>query len=185
LDVPPVVSARLELVSMSPEFMRASLTGDLERARRLIGAELPAGWPGRAGRPMRLRLRQLAVNPAARAWLLRAIVLREPSPRSVIGHIGFHGEPDPSGTVEVGYAVEEPDRHHGYGREAVAALFAWACREQHVHRFLASVSPTNTASLALVRSLGFHQVGTQWDAEDGEEWLFELFFSDPRASRLC
>jgi L-amino acid N-acyltransferase YncA len=37
----------------------------------------------------------------------------------------------------------------------------------------ASVSPGNVASLALVRSLGFRQVGEQWDEIDGLELVFE------------
>jgi [ribosomal protein S5]-alanine N-acetyltransferase len=38
---------------------------------------------------------------------------------------------------------------------------------------VASVSPRNPASLALVRSLGFRQVGKQIDEVDGLELVFE------------
>jgi [ribosomal protein S5]-alanine N-acetyltransferase len=163
----------LDLVSMSPEFMRASLAGDLARAADLIGAVLPASWPGRTGRTMRLRLEQIARDPAVQPWLLRAIVLREPI-RSVIGHTGFHAEPDRRGAVEVGYTVEADYRRHGYAFEAVQALFAWATDEHGIHLFAASVGPNNVASLGLVDKLGFSQTGSQWDDEDGEELVFEL-----------
>src|ERR1051326_8108394 len=125
---------------MSAEFMRASLAGDLALAALLIDAELPAGWPGRTGRTMRYRLDQLAGDPATLRWLLRAIVLRQPM-RMVIGHIGFHGPPDPRGAVEVGYTIESAYRRQGFAQEAVQALFAWAQREHDIHHFIASVAP--------------------------------------------
>src|SRR5215471_2127793 len=151
---------------MSPAFMHASLDGDLALAATLIGASLPADWPGRTGRAMRYRLAQLEVDPTELPWLLRAMVLREPR-HQVVGHIGFHEPPNPRGAVEVGYTVEAAFRRRGYAFESVQALFGWAQREHGIHRFIASISPDNQASLALARKLGFTQTGSQWDDEDG------------------
>jgi RimJ/RimL family protein N-acetyltransferase len=175
LDVPPVTSHRLDLVSMSPEFMHLSLAGDLLRASEVIGAELPEHWPGRTGRAMRYRLVQLDADSTEQPWLLRAMVVRTPV-RRVIGHIGFHAPPDARGALEIGYTVEPPHRRQGYAFEAAQALFAWAKREHGIHRFIASIAPTNEASLALAHKMGFHQTGSQWDDEDGEELVFELVF---------
>src|ERR1041384_8003343 len=105
--VPPVASPRLDLVSMSVQFMHASLAADLARAADLIGAELPDDWPGRTGRTMRWRLEQLAAAPSELPGLLRAMAPREPT-RLVVGHIGFHAPPDARGAAEVGYTVEPP-----------------------------------------------------------------------------
>jgi ribosomal-protein-alanine N-acetyltransferase len=171
--VPPIVSKRLELVSMSPAFMRASLAGDLGRASRLIRLELPAGWPGEAEHLLRMRLQQLERNPAVQPWLARAMTLRE-SPGVMVGVIGFHAEPDAGGKVEIGYEVEPPYQRRGLATEAVLAMFEWARREHGVSRFVASVGPANTASLGLIRKLGFVQTGKQWDERDGEELVFEL-----------
>ena len=173
MQVPAIRTARLELVSMSPEFMRASLEGRLAEAERLLGAALPPDWPGERARTIRWRLDELAVNPAAQPWLLRAIVLREPE-RRLIGHIGFHEPPGSEHTVEVGYSVQPEYRRRGYAYEAVEALFAWATHEHGIQRFVASVGPWNEPSLALVSKMGFVQVGVQWDEEDGEELVFEL-----------
>ena len=38
---------------------------------------------------------------------------------------------------------------------------------------VASVSPHNTPSLALIRVFGFRRVGEQIDEIDGLEWVFE------------
>jgi ribosomal-protein-alanine N-acetyltransferase len=173
LQIPPIHSARLDLVSMSVEFMHASLTGDLVSASALVGAALPETWPGRSARTMRYRLDQLASDPSALPWLLRAVVLRDPV-RKVIGHIGFHAPPDDLRRVEVGYSIDAYHRRQGYATEAVQALFDWARQAHGVHHFKASIGPSNTASLALARKLGFTQTGSQWDEEDGEELVFEL-----------
>jgi RimJ/RimL family protein N-acetyltransferase len=173
LLVAPIASARLDLVSMSPEFMRLSLAGDLIGAAEVIGAALPENWPGRTGRTMRYRLVQLDADSSMQPWLLRAMVLREPI-RRVVGHIGFHAPPDGRGALEIGYSVELAHRRQGYAFEAVQALFAWAEHEHGIHRFIASIAPTNLASLALAQKMGFQQTGSQWDDEDGQELIFEL-----------
>jgi ribosomal-protein-alanine N-acetyltransferase len=173
VDVPSIVTARLELVSMSPEFMRASLDGDLVLAARLLGAALPSDWPVAAAGTLRRRLHQLAHDPCEQPWLLRAMLSRS-TPRTLVGRIGFHAPPDARGAVEIGYAVEPEYRRHGYATEAVEAMLAWARREHGIRRFVASVSPTNAPSLAIVKKFGFVQTGSQWDDEDGEELVFEL-----------
>jgi ribosomal-protein-alanine N-acetyltransferase len=173
LDVPSIVSTRLELVSMSPKFMRASLEGDLRIASDLIGAALPPNWPVGAVSTLRRRVNQLAVDPTEQPWLLRAMLSRA-APRTQLGRIGFHAPPDARGAVEIGYAVESAYRGRGYATEAVEAMLAWALREHSIRWFVASVSPTNAPSLAIVRKFGFVQTGVQWDDEDGEELVFEL-----------
>lgn len=158
---------------MSSEFMRASLDGDLGRAAELLGAVLPPDWPVAAVSTLRRRLRQLAHDPTEQPWLLRAMLSRS-APRTLVGRIGFHAPPDARGALEIGYAVEAAYRRRGYASEAVEAMLAWARREHNIGWFVASVSPTNVPSLAIVKSFGFVQTGAQWDDEDGEELVFEL-----------
>jgi len=74
----------------------------------------------------------------------------------------------------VGYSVFDPYRRRGYATEVVRALIDWASREHGIHHFVASISPGNEPSLALVRRLGFKHTGQHWDEEDGEELEFEL-----------
>jgi len=91
----------------------------------------------------------------------------------MVGRIGFHGPPDDDGMLEIGYKVFPEFRRRGYAREAVLAMLRWAQRDPRVRRFRASVSPENLPSRHLVTGLGFVEVGSQWDEEDGEELLFE------------
>ena len=42
------------------------------------------------------------------------------------GMVGFKGEPDEDGMVEIGYGIDEAYRCQGYMTEAIRALIAWA-----------------------------------------------------------
>jgi RimJ/RimL family protein N-acetyltransferase len=170
-------SERLELLWLSPELLGALLAGRRDEAGRLGGFTIPAAWPDEHdGRFLALRLRQTLEVPSRGPWYVRAIVL--PDERQMIGHIGFHGPPgvnarrDPD-AVELGYTVFPEHRRRGYATEAVRALLAHA-QTEGVTRFIASVAPDNEPSLAIVRRLGFVEVGRHWDEEDGEELEFEL-----------
>jgi ribosomal-protein-alanine N-acetyltransferase len=177
VDVPPIRSARLELVSMSAAFLEALLDERRNDAEALLRGSLPVAWPDEHdGSFLRLRLDQMRDRPDARRWSARALVRRED--RVMVGHAGFHGEPGVngprrSGALEVGYTVFPNYRGHGYATEAVAALMDWA-RRHGVEHFVASVAPDNEPSLAIVRKLGFLQTGDQWDEDEGLELVFEL-----------
>jgi RimJ/RimL family protein N-acetyltransferase len=181
VEAPVIVTPRLDLVSMSAEFMRLSLCGRRADAARELGAALPETWPGEMRRFVEIRLADLEANPAARPWLLRAIVLREPA-RQLVGAIGFHDPPGPARTVEIGYAIEEAHRRQGYAREAADALCARAATTGQIDSILASVSPDNEASLGLISRLGFRHTGRRWDDEDGWELTFERTVPCPRST---
>ena len=89
----------------------------------------------------------------------------------VVGHCGFHGPPATVGRAEIGYTVFSAFRGRGYAQEAAAALVRWAF-EQGEREVFATVSPTNAPSLAIVRALGFEEVGEQIDDVDGLELVF-------------
>jgi len=174
MTVPPIPTARFELVSMSLPFMQLLLARDLGAAEAEIGAIIPPEMPDRLDDFLQFRIADLSVDPEAQPWLGRAIVKTEPDgTRYILGSCGFHAPPGPDGRVEVGYRVEPPYRRQGVASEVVRALFDWA-GEQGVDRFRASVSPGNVPSLAIIDRLGFRQVGVQIDDIDGEELVFEL-----------
>jgi RimJ/RimL family protein N-acetyltransferase len=175
MDVPPIRTARVELVSMSMPFMLMLLARDLEGAAVEIGASVPAGLPDQLDNFLQFRIADLEMDPSAQPWLGRAIVITQPDgTRRIIGSAGFHAPPDAEGRVEVGYRVEPGYRRRGIATEVVRALFDWAAREHGACRFRASVSPNNVPSLAIIRGFGFRQVGVQIDDIDGKELVFEL-----------
>jgi RimJ/RimL family protein N-acetyltransferase len=171
----PIVTARLELVTFTKRAMRATLAADLATAAAELDAEVPADLRERLGELFTMRTGQVEGDPSSLAWLARALVMEDPvdGRRRMVGSVGFHGPP--AGTppwVEIGYHVEPGFRRQGLATEAVAAMLDWAAG-QGIHRFRASVAPTNVASLATIATFGFERVGVQWDEIDGEEFVFE------------
>jgi [ribosomal protein S5]-alanine N-acetyltransferase len=159
---------------MSLAFMRALLEHDKAAASAELGADVSGAMSDDLEHFARHRLAQMEADPSIQQWLARAMVRTEPDGRRhAIGTIGFHGPPDERGRLEVGYRVEPDYRRQGYTSEAVRALFDWAAAEHGIRRFVASVSPANEASLALIRGFGFTQVGEQMDEVDGLEYVFE------------
>jgi [ribosomal protein S5]-alanine N-acetyltransferase len=168
-------SARLVLPSLSLEQMERLVAGDARSVGRELGAVLSEGWRSAIAPLAKIRIPQLRDDPALAPWLLRAILLADrqrEDARPAIGFINFHDGPADRGWVEIGYSIGPDWRRQGYATEAVRALLGWA-QTQGVHRFLASISPSNAPSLALVARLGFAWIGQQWDPDDGPELIFE------------
>lgn len=73
-----------------------------------------------------------------------------------IGLVGFKGVPDASGSVEIGYGLNEKYRGNGYMSEAVKALVQWAFQHKSCKRVTAtSVLSTNFASQKVLTNAGF------------------------------
>jgi RimJ/RimL family protein N-acetyltransferase len=166
----------IELVPMTPEFISAALAGRRDDAMRILGAELPDGFPapGESGF-LGLRLRQMREDERFRTWCPHAVVLGG----QMIGHAGYHGPPGINSTqnpdaVEFGYSIFPPHRGRGYATEAARMLMDQAEERAGIRHFVLSVGPKNEPSLAIVRKLGFVRTGERMDEEDGLELVFEL-----------
>jgi RimJ/RimL family protein N-acetyltransferase len=171
MDVSPIRTPRLELIAFEPAAIEAIIAGDRGHAEQLLGMNLPSEFPapGDVDGFLTIQLGRMQANPERRHWLGRFMRARDTG--EAIGHCGFHGPPEIIGRAEVGYSVFTQFRGQGYAKEAAGALVRWAF-EQGEREVYASVSPANAPSLAVVRSLGFRQVGTQVDEVDGLELVF-------------
>jgi RimJ/RimL family protein N-acetyltransferase len=170
--VATIHTARLDLVPITPEVLRLLVDGKRDQAQVAGGMAFPAEFPtlDELSGFLPIQLHRMEAEPAQRGWMARFIVVREPE-RRLAGHCGFHGPPATIGRAEIGYTVFTDFRGRGYAKEAAAALKEWAFG-QGEHDVFASVAPANAASLAVVRGLGFEQVGEQIDDVDGLELVF-------------
>lgn len=174
MNVPPIRTPRFELVSMSMAFMRALVDRDLAGAEVEIGALVPAAMADDLDDYLRARIAEPPADAVTLAWLGRAIVLTDPDgTRRVVGSCGFHAPPGPDRRAEVGCSVASAYRRQRVGTEVLEGLFDWALT-QGVDGFRASIAPDNVGSIAMVRRLGFHVVGLETDAIDGDVLIFEL-----------
>lgn len=179
-DLYPIASDRLDLITLSPDILRLSLSNDASTVEQLLGISVPDEWFEKRGL-IELRLQQLAKDPNYLPWGLRAMSLRAES--KMVGYIGFHtksGQPylEPYATngVEYGFTVFPAYRRNGYAREACNAVMRWAYDHYNVEEFILSISPNNIPSLRLAKSLGFEKVGSHIDESDGIEDIFRLAY---------
>jgi ribosomal-protein-alanine N-acetyltransferase len=162
----------IRFVELRRTAMAALRDGDLPAASAEAGIALTDYFvTDRARWLWRLRLDQVAADPASAPWIARAAVTGPDD--LVVGHAGFHGPPDPAGTVEVAYSVDPAHRRRGYATAMLRELLRRAATEPAVRTVRASIRPDNAASLATIAGFGFVEVGEQWDDVDGLELVFE------------
>lgn len=166
------MSARVRIVHLGGPAFRALAAGDLAAAEALSPVPLSPYLAGPECRSVwARRARQADEDPASPAWVTG--VIWDDDRGLAVGRAGFHGPPDTSGTVEIGYAVDPAHRRRGYARAALEALLARAAREPDVRTVRVTIAPDNEASIRLALPYGFAEVGEQWDDEDGLEIIYE------------
>jgi RimJ/RimL family protein N-acetyltransferase len=168
----PIHTERLRLDLIRTETFEYLLAGQVAAAETVQGCALSEAFLASVDDHfLQIQLDRITARPDGRGWCGR--VMHRSDDGTVIGHCGFHGPPVDVGRAEVGYTVLSPFRRRGYASEALAGLVAFA-RAMGETEVVASISPDNVASLAVVARLGFERTGTQIDDIDGEEWVFGL-----------
>ncbi|OAA40480.1 acetyltransferase gnat family protein [Beauveria brongniartii RCEF 3172] len=172
-------AAHRQLVQLTPAVLNALAQNDLQSARDLsnnpnmtpylVSAECLGVWKRRAA--------QIRTDPDDAVWVTRLLVAdarTDGGAGVVVGRAGFHGPPDRSGMVEVGYAIDPAWRRRGHARAALRIMLDVAAGDARIRVVRASISPGNAASEELVKRYGFEEVGEQWDEEDGLEKIWEV-----------
>lgn len=167
------MTPRVELVQLDATTLQALADGDLAAADRSAPVPLTAylGGPECRGVWAR-RAVQVVEERHSAGWVTR--IVWDPERSTAVGRAGYHGPPDGTGMVEVGYSIDPQFRRQGYARAALLELLARAEAEPGVTTVRASISPGNVASRNLVLSHGFVEVGQQEDEEDGLEIVYEV-----------
>lgn len=125
-------------------------------AKMLLGARLPADWPAQASREfLSSYVQRLKADPSLLGWGIWLMV--HTNDQVVIGDLGFKGQPDVAGTVEIGYSVVPLYRRQGYAVEAVRALVSWAFAHEDVQRIIAECSTDNVPSIRILEKLGMQR----------------------------
>lgn len=110
-------------------------TGDVAGARRFLNTCAESGDPQPFG----------------------AYELRRRADGYAIGGLGFHGVPDRTGTVTIGYGLVRSARGQGYAAEALRALLAFA-RQQGVTAAIGDTDQDNVASQRVMAAVGMRLV---------------------------
>lgn len=174
--MPTIRSARLDLVELPENLLRLTAEQDAAALTAELGVDVTHDWAEIV--PAKENLRALRDEPAVLPWLSRGIVLRESG--AMVGEIGFHNPPDELAVVEVGYEVLPGFRRRGIAAEAIRALTDWAYSTGDASSVYATISHDNTASIGLVRALGFRFQEEYHDAVDGHLVFYERALPLPR-----
>ena len=163
----------VRIVHLTAPVFRALADGDLDAANAASPVPLSPYFAGPDWRGVwRMRSEQVEDDPDSAAWVTG--VIWDERLGVAVGRAGYHAPPDPSGMVEIGYAVDPAYRRRGYARAALENLLRRAATEPPVRRVRVTISPDNTASYRLASQYGFARIGEQWDAEDGLEIVYEV-----------
>jgi RimJ/RimL family protein N-acetyltransferase len=168
-----LLTDRLELVPISVTLVEAVLDGRRDRAEELLGAIIPAAWPGRAlvERAFYASIEAILRDPETRLWGDRVMITRE-GPRRVVGSVVFHGAPNHEGAVEVAYGVEEESQRRGYATEATLVSVEWALEQRGVTKVCAATPPWHIASQKVLERCGLVRTGAR-ESPLGEIWEYE------------
>jgi RimJ/RimL family protein N-acetyltransferase len=168
----------VRIVHLNGPAFHALAKGDLAAANAASPVPVSAYLAGPDCRgTWQRRSRQAEEDPASAAWVTG--IIWDQQRQLAVGRAGYHGPPDASGMVEIGYAVDPAHRRRGYARAALEALLQRAAQEPGVRTVRVTISPDNQASYGLVSQYGFEEVGEQWDDEDGLEIIYEVAADRP------
>ena len=176
-DVPPIRTARFELVSMSLPFMQRARATTISDGRRSDDRrDGPADMPDDLEHFLEYRIADLTGRPDHRSRGSAAAIVLDDEPASAGHRLGrVPRPPDEDGRVEIGYRVEPEHRRQGVATEVArrcstgptgsTASRGSAPRPRPDNVALAGRSSPASASV---------EVGVQMDENDGLELVFEL-----------
>jgi [ribosomal protein S5]-alanine N-acetyltransferase len=159
-----LVTERLELKPL-PAHAAAALPEDREEASRILGATLAAQWP----QPDLLNVLPRQATASLETESFGIWVITESKSGIVVGDIGFHGSPDDSGSIEVGYSVIPDRRGRGYATEAGGAIVEWVRSQPGVQVIVAGCDSNNLPSIRTLERLGFRRTG---EANGEIRWFY-------------
>ncbi|HEX7071744.1 MAG TPA: GNAT family N-acetyltransferase [Rhodothermales bacterium] len=155
-----ISTPRLHLIPATPAHLRAELEG---RAafEAAIGFAVPENWPpdlyDREATQYILGLLEQLPEPSP--WWLYYVVLRVEEGDVVVGTVGYKGDPDAEGIVEIGYGTLSQYRRRGIASEAARALVDRAFRDPAVKYVAAETFPDLIPSLGVMAKCGFRYMG--------------------------
>lgn len=83
--------------------------------------------------------------------------------RKILGSIGFIGQPDSTGCVEIGFGIVSDERRKGYCCEALRCLKNWAFTNDSVRCIIAKCEVTNIGSISVLEKTEFIRMGVEDD----------------------
>ncbi len=119
-------------------------------------------WPGEAIASFPELQRRHAADPAYQEW---GGIMIDRERLIAVGQMGVKAPPDQTGTVEIGYGVNQSLRGRGYATELARAFATWLLEQPSVRQVTAECLVDNHASARVLQTAGFRRAGERSDDE--------------------
>jgi [ribosomal protein S5]-alanine N-acetyltransferase len=149
-----------------------ALQSDPSAFGRLIGSDVPSGWP-QFPESIEFTIARLSEHPDQAEWWMHFLLLPD---STLIGSGGYVGPPQ-DGVVEFGYELAPEFRGQGLGIAAAKAMVAKAAATGAVSMVIAHTLAHENPSTGVLRRLGFTKTRELVDPEEGPIWRWELAFT--------
>ncbi|GED16042.1 GNAT family N-acetyltransferase [Aneurinibacillus migulanus] len=144
---------RLLLKTLDLDLIEAAAKRDTQ-AIEALGYKTNGEWPGPDFFEALPYFRELLIkNNGTKGFDSWIIVAKDT--QEIVGGIGFLGDPDPDGIIEMGFATNESHRRKGYCFEAAQKLLQWAVNQDAVKCITARCEPDNIGSKNVLMKLEF------------------------------
>jgi [ribosomal protein S5]-alanine N-acetyltransferase len=151
-------SKRLKLILFSLELKKVAIA-DKNKLAELLGVRISDSWPGPdLAEALPFFIAEMEKHPSEPIW--DSLIIHKDD-NTLIGDIGFHGPPDTSGRVEIGYSIIPEYRNQGYATEMTCHIIAWAWQQPGVTSVIAECLDDNLSSIKVLEKAGLRRVSTE------------------------
>ncbi len=146
---------RLKLIPFSLDLKQAAIH-DKFKLGEIVGVKVPEHWPGPdLIEALPFLVEHIKNDPAGAVW--DGIIIHK-ADEVIIGDMGYKGEPNEEGAVEIGYSIIPEYRNQGHATEMAHRLITWAFQEQGVKMITAECLNDNIGSMKVLAKVGMHRL---------------------------
>lgn len=150
-----IYTERLELKALSYDVLCAIMNND-KIIIEDMGYKMNKNWPSEDIISAFPYFEQKMKSKQIKGFDIWMIIKKDSG--TIIGDIGFKGEPNELGEIEIGYAIVKDERCKGYCFEAVQALINWAFKHEKVKCIKAECLIDNMPSKRVLEKVGMTEL---------------------------
>ena len=152
---------RLKLIPFSLELKKLAALNDRAAIAEKLSIRLSEDWlPADYAEALPTFIRRMEEDPSGAVW--DGIIVHK-ADGVAIGGMGFHGGPDETGAVEIGYDVVSAYRNCGYATEMAHRLITWASAQPRILVVKAGCSYDNIGSIRVLAKAGMRCISQEGD----------------------
>jgi hypothetical protein len=171
MQVDPIITERLELIPLTGTQLD-QIGQDFHQLVNSFGLQGDDGFLSPVvKRAIGIKLNKMEKAPLEQHPWFSYWMIVVTDEKTAVGMIGFKGNPDAEGAVEVGYGIAPAFEGYGYMTEALGGLVAWAFSQSDCKAIVApGTLKTNPGSNRVLQKNGFHIYA---EDEKSNSWMLK------------